>query len=228
MARIRIVRLLVTLLLVVAAPPQVPSASGGAPPAPAVPAPLVPTEPSGVGSDIVATTDDDEDDAPQTSPANALIAPDGTLRLDGTFTGTVNLSGWHVTLDPERGPVFHPQSLTYTWENLGTGGPGAVNNPVRAIAISGTDVYVGGNFTDAGGVSGARYVARWDGTQWHALGGGINSGAVYAIAVSGADVYVGGSFTDAGGNPYADFVAVARVAPETPATKRVHLPLIMR
>ena len=139
----------------------------------------------------------------------------------------MNLSGWHVTLDPERGPVFHPQSLTYTWENLGTTA-GAINNPVYAIAVSGADVYVGGSFFSAGSVSGADRIARWDGAQWHALGGGINSGAVYAIAISGADVYVGGRFTDAGGNPYADFVAVARVAPETPATKRVHLPLIMR
>ena len=88
-------------------------------------------------------------------------------------------------------------------------------------------MYVGGFFTDAGGVSSASRIARWDGSQWHALGGGVN-GPIYAIAVSGTSTYVGGEFTDAGGNPYADFVAVARVAPETPATKRVHLPLIMR
>ncbi|MBO9314103.1 MAG: hypothetical protein J7465_18065, partial [Chloroflexus sp.] len=63
----------------------------------------VPPDSSDVGSDIVATTDDDEDDALQTIPADALLAPDGTLRLEGTFNGTVDLSGWHVTLNPERG-----------------------------------------------------------------------------------------------------------------------------
>jgi len=187
-------------------PPASGGVRGGAPPAPAVPAPSVPPDPSDSGAAIVATTDDEEDDAPQTIPAGELLAPDGTLRLDGAVTGAVDLSGWHVTLDPTHGPVFHPQTLTYTWENLGTGGPGAVNNPVRAIAISGTDVYVGGNFTDAGGVSGARYVARWDGSQWHALGSGVNR-PVYAIAVSGSDVYVGGPFTNAGGNPNADRIA---------------------
>ena len=203
MARIRIVRLLVALLLAAVAAPTggaaVRSAAHADSPTPVVvPAPSVPPDLSDSGAAIVATTDDDEDDAPQTIPAGELLASDGTLHLDGTFTGAVDLSGWHVTLDPERGPVFQPQSLASTWENLGTGGPGAVNNPVHAIAISGTDVYVGGNFTDAGGVSGARYVARWDGTQWHSLGSGVN-GPVYAIAVSGSDVYVGGEFTNAGG-----------------------------
>jgi hypothetical protein len=61
-------------------------------------------------------------------------------------------------------------------------------------------VYVGGWFTDAGGNPNADYIARWDGSQWHALGSGL-SRPVYAIAVSGTDVYVGGEFTDAGGKP---------------------------
>ena len=67
--------------------------------------------------------------------------------------------------------------------------------------MSGSDVYVGGEFTRAGGVP-ANYVARWDGSNWHALGSGVEGEAypcVYAIAVSGMDVYVGGCFSQAGG-----------------------------
>ena len=101
--------------------------------------------------------DDEDDGAPQTTPPDAWIAPDGALRLDGGFTGVVDLSGWHVTLDPERGPVFHPQSLT--WDHLGTR-PGAINRQVSAIAVSGTDLYVGGWFTDAGGNPNADGIGR--------------------------------------------------------------------
>ena len=72
-----------------------------------------------------------------------------------------------------------------------------------AIAVSGNDVYAGGNFDHAGGVSAER-VAKWNGTAWSPLGSGvIGSGLlgayVYAVAAHGSDIYVGGSFTNAGG-----------------------------
>ena len=195
------------------------SAAHADPPAPTdVPTPSVPPDSSDVGAAIVATMDDEDDGAPQTTPPDAWIAPDGALRLDGGFTGVVDLSGWHVTLDPERGPVFHPQSLT--WDHLGTR-PGAINRQVSAVAVSGTDIYVGGDFTDAGGNPNADYIARWDGSAWHPLGGGVNE-AVRAIAVSGGNVYVGGFFTDAGGNPNADGIGRASLL------KKAYLPLIVR
>jgi len=73
-----------------------------------------------------------------------------------------------------------------------------MNRTVHAIAVSGTDVYVGGDFTSIGGIS-AYKIAKWDGHTWSALGNGIDNGIVYAIAVSGSDVYVGGTFTAASG-----------------------------
>jgi hypothetical protein len=85
-------------------------------------------------------------------------------------------------------------------------GPG-LDDTVRAIAVSGTDVYVGGGFTNAGGIEEADYIARWDGSSWHALGSGL-TGSVEAIAVSGSNVYVGGRFVTAGGN--ANCVKIAR------------------
>ena len=223
MARIRIVHLLIALLLGAVAAPTGGAAVRSAAhadslPPTVVPAPSVPPDSSDAGAAIVATMDDEDDGAPQTTPPDAWIAPDGALRLDGGFTGVVDLSGWHVTLDPERGPVFHPQSLT--WEHLGTR-PGALNNAVYAIAVSGSDVYVGGFFTDAGGNPNADYIARWDGSAWHPLGGGLN-GSVSAIAVSGGNVYVGGFFTDAGGNPNADRIARSLLV------ETVYLPLITR
>ena len=77
---------------------------------------------------------------------------------------------------------------------------------VRALAVVGNEVVVGGFFTSAGGVS-ANYVARFN-TQtntWSSLGTGSQNGVsgtdlvyVSALAVVGNEVYVGGDFTSAG------------------------------
>ena len=71
-----------------------------------------------------------------------------------------------------------------------------------SLAVSGSDLYAGGSFTNAGG-SGADCIAKWNGSSWSALGSGIGlrGGVVYALAVSGSDVYAGGFFTTAGGSP---------------------------
>ena len=42
---------------------------------------------------------------------------------------------------------------------------------VYALAVSGTNLYAGGDFTTAGG-SAATNIAKWDGSSWSALGSG--------------------------------------------------------
>lgn len=158
------------------------------------------------------------------SPAE-LLNPDGTLKLDGRFSGSLNLSGWNVHIDAVRGPVFDPAEQAGSsaanppqpgqWSSL-SGSQQTFEEAVYAIAVSGTDVYVGGNFRDAGDIPEADYVVKWDGAHWSALGGnGARNGSigsyVNAIAVSGSDVYVGGTFSDVNNNgaplPTADFIA---------------------
>jgi hypothetical protein len=77
---------------------------------------------------------------------------------------------------------------------------------VYALAIHGNDLYAGGDFTKAGGTATnrnpANRIARWDGTNWSALGSGMNTN-VWAFAISGDDLYVAGEFTIAGGKPAA-------------------------
>ena len=73
-----------------------------------------------------------------------------------------------------------------------------LNADVYAIAVSGSNVYLGGNFSAVSGAArnGAAAVGT-DGTlsSWNP---NLNN-SVYAIGVSGSNVYLGGSFTTAGG-----------------------------
>ena len=73
------------------------------------------------------------------------------------------------------------------------------NRRVRALAISGNDVYFGGEFTIVGSVA-ANRIAKWDGRSWSSIGKGMRHsagdivGVVSALAISGQNVYAGGAF----------------------------------
>ena len=79
------------------------------------------------------------------------------------------------------------------WSALGAGISSPVGSnfapAVSALVISGSDVYVGGTFTLAGGLP-VNNIAKWDGAAWNALGAGV-SNSVTALAISGNDVYAG-------------------------------------
>jgi hypothetical protein len=89
-----------------------------------------------------------------------------------------------------------------SWSSLGVGVGGA-NHSVWCMVAVGTDLYVGGDFTTAGGNPALR-IAKYDTltSTWSALGAGITGGAgiCYSMAVIGTDLYVGGGFAYAGGN----------------------------
>ncbi|MBE7443446.1 MAG: T9SS type A sorting domain-containing protein [Flavobacteriales bacterium] len=111
------------------------------------------------------------------------IATNGDLYIGGEF--------------PLRAAKFDGTN----WSILGS--PTAINQLVREIKVVGSDVYIGGNFTDVAGVATADYIARFDGTNWYDVGGGLNAYVAEIVSNSG-DLYVGGNFTDAGGNTIAD------------------------
>jgi hypothetical protein len=92
------------------------------------------------------------------------------------------------------------------WSALGSGvTDGYIVDPeVLALAVLGNDLYVGGNFTKAGGTA-ANHIAKWNGTNWSQLGAGVegvlsSSTAVRALGVSDGNLYVGGYFWNAGGS----------------------------
>jgi hypothetical protein len=69
------------------------------------------------------------------------------------------------------------------------------------------NVYVGGNFTTADGVSCSR-IAKWNGKTFIPLGSGVDN-VVYCIKINNDGfLVVGGSFTSAGGVTLSDRVAI--------------------
>ncbi|MBL8860168.1 MAG: hypothetical protein JNL28_16780 [Planctomycetes bacterium] len=99
-----------------------------------------------------------------------------------------------------------------SWSEAAAVGVGNASPHVSSLTVwdsgSGPELYVGGSFTNIGGVT-AEGIARWNGTTWSPLGLGV-SGTVYAMTVfddgSGPALFVGGAFTVAGG------MSAARIA----------------
>lgn len=127
----------------------------------------------------------------------ALAVLDGKLYAGGSFTtaGTVSAS---------RIACWDPASST--WSALGSGISDNGNDArVRCLAALDGRLYVGGEFTTAGGIA-ANGIATWDPATrtWSALGFGVQSQPqssmqVFALAVLEGRLYVGGSFPMAGG-----------------------------
>ena len=98
------------------------------------------------------------------------------------------------------------------WSRVGVGSTAttpALNGTVTALNTDNPGVlYVGGNFTSAGGIAKAKRIAAWNGSAWSAIGPTpLTNGQVFAIAYHAGKIYVGGTFQNAGGNADADFLA---------------------
>lgn len=113
-----------------------------------------------------------------------------SLVVGGAFTGAGGVGANRIAL--WNGTTFSP---------LGLG----LDDWVTAIAVHDDDgagpnapsLYVGGDFEHAGTTS-ALGVARWDGSTWSALGGGLDGSAAALVSFEGS-LYVGGFFANAGG-----------------------------
>jgi plastocyanin len=76
---------------------------------------------------------------------------------------------------------------------------------IDAIAVDPTTgkVYVGGNFTNAGGNAAADFLAVWDGVSWKPSCAPITAN-VKALKIVGRTLYIGGDFADGAGLASAD------------------------
>jgi len=139
-----------------------------------------------------------------TAIANELVGSGSLVArasvVPAALSPTTTLGLLSLTLSPDCHPRWLP--------NFG-GQPGT-DGPIHALAVfddgGGPALYAGGVFTSAGSVA-ANSIAKWDGSTWSALGGGVTggvaNGGVYALTVyddgSGPALYAGGDFTTAGG-----------------------------
>lgn len=114
----------------------------------------------------------------------SALAITGTKMYVG---GYFNRVGWPDGPATDYFAVLNTNAITWTTVNPGLKGD------VHAVAVHGTDVYVGGRFYQSGG-SNFDGLTRWDtvGNQWSGIAGA--SANVYALAMSGDDLYVGGTF----------------------------------
>ncbi|MGH7942153.1 MAG: hypothetical protein ACREFR_13890, partial [Limisphaerales bacterium] len=139
---------------------------------------------------------------------NAILATNDVVYVGGSFTtaGGVTVNGiakWDATAG--------------AWSALGSGVSGTGASPegspsVNSLVMIGTNLYVGGSFTNAGGVF-AQGLAVWNGSTWSGLGSGVydasgfsQAGFVDALAAIGNNLYAGGVFTTAGSKP-SSFIA---------------------
>lgn len=140
---------------------------------------------------------------PAGNPLEAWLQDDGTLDPGKGFTGSLDLSGWKL-LSAENGKPRFVKGDKGGPVLFGTGAgvwddrfslPG-VDGVIYAVAVVTTNVYIGGSFSNAGGVT-VQNLARWDGFGWNPVGGGVD-GEVRALTVDGANLWVGGRFSKAG------------------------------
>jgi hypothetical protein len=129
---------------------------------------------------------------------------DGTSWVDlGAGSSTADIVRRLAVHDGRLFASFHHSGLRAydgsSWTTIAVPGP---NSVVLALATYQGDLYAGGNFQSLEG-AGSRYIARWDGTVWHAVGAGTD-GRVEQFALDGDLLLVGGSFNSIEGRPIAN------------------------
>ncbi len=123
---------------------------------------------------------------------NAVVGQsDGKIIIGGYFFSVNEVSRTNLArLNPNG-------SVDLTWN------PPAPNADVSSMALDGTNLFIGGTFTQVGGVSkrGIAKIGTADSgaldTNWTPVLGSF--GETYALGVSGSQLYVGGSFRQIGG-----------------------------
>ncbi len=137
------------------------------------------------------------------SQVNAMAVIGNDLYVGGTFVDAAGIA----TAD------YIAKWNGSTWSSVGSNGSGngALNFSVNALDVSGSNLYVGGQFTNAGNVATADYFARWNGSAWSGVGSLAGNGpvanTVWDMEVEGSSLYVVGAFSNVGGVDTADVVA---------------------
>lgn len=121
------------------------------------------------------------------------IAETGDVYVGGRFekAGTINAEGVAIW-NGVSWSTLGTDATTGKLERMG------VTLRCNAIAISGSDVYVGGFFKVILPQGKSTYhIAKWDGLKWSPLGDGLDHTCM-TLAITGNDIYAGGQFKKSG------------------------------
>lgn len=192
----------------------------------------------GISGDVTAMATYDDGSGPKlwvggTFQTAGGVPATGTAMWDGTnwSMGSTNVVGNDIEAlvvhDDGTGPALYAsfnsnavgptgtrvaKLVGSTWTAL----PAPINGTVNALASwddgTGLALYAAGRFSSLAGTNASR-VAKWNGTAWSSVGGGVANSNGTTIAYSlrafddgtGSQLYVTGAFTSAGGVPASGF-----------------------
>ena len=69
---------------------------------------------------------------------------------------------------------------------------------ISKVVLRGNELYIGGSFELISNGRAVRNLARWDGSQWQPIGGGVNGNVSHLTVDASGNVYIFGSFTKLG------------------------------
>ena len=131
--------------------------------------------------------------------------PDGKVRAFAIYQGELYAAGRFESVAGQA--AFHIARWTGTqWLPVGQGihpGVPSPENVVFVMTVYQGELWVGGHFQNAGGQASAN-LARWDGSNWHALPIGVQgpgTPTVRALHRHGTDLYIAGEFGSVAGMP---------------------------
>ena len=121
-----------------------------------------------------------------------------------TFVTGIGFIGSDMYVTSTSTAVENPNYvLKYDGTNWTGIAPGMGGHGITSMVVIGSDLYVSGGFQAIAGVPAIR-VAKWNGTSWSALGGGLpttSGSASVFVGTTGTDLIASGDFTPAAGGP---------------------------
>ena len=132
------------------------------------------------------------------------------------ITGDIYVGGSFVNVGGNAAADYIARFDGTSWSGL-TGpsgglssGSGGGSSGVFSIKFDASgNLYAGGNFINAGGVSEADYFAKWDGSNWSAVGASNLNGSLRDIEVfEDGRILIAGQFTNAGSVTGANYIAM--------------------